>query len=78
MKEIIIEVPDRFGKWLIPEKVNCEIKGELVRCKHCKNVVVYDDNEVICDHIDSNGNDKHSIDWFCADGKRREENESQT
>ena len=46
--------------------------GELIRCKDCKNVVVYDDNEVICTHIDSNGNDKHSIDWFCADGERKD------
>jgi hypothetical protein len=46
-------------------------RPEIVRCKDCKNVVAYDDNEVICTHIDSNGNDKHSIDWFCADGERR-------
>ena len=45
---------------------------DVVRCKDCKNAVVYDDNEVICTHIDSNGNDKHSIDWYCADGQRRE------
>ena len=44
---------------------------EIVQCKDCKNAVVYDDNEVICAHIDSNGNDKHSIDWFCADGERK-------
>ena len=44
---------------------------EIVRCKDCKNAVVYDNNEVICTHIDSNGNDKHSIDWFCADGEWR-------
>lgn len=37
MKEIIIEVPDRFGQKLKPEKVNSEIKGELVRCKDCKH-----------------------------------------
>ena len=46
-------------------------KPEIVRCKDCKNAVVYDNNEVICTHIDSNGNDKHSIDWFCADGERQ-------
>jgi hypothetical protein len=43
----------------------------LVRCKDCKNVCVYDDDEVICTHIDSNGNDKHPADWFCADGERK-------
>ena len=42
-----------------------------VRCKDCENAVVYDGNEVICTHIDSNGNDTHSADWFCADGKRK-------
>ena len=46
---------------------------ELIRCKDCRNAVVYDDNEVVCAHIDSNGNDKHPADWFCADGKRKEE-----
>ena len=44
----------------------------VVRCRDCKNAVVYDGNEVICTHIDSNGNDKHPVDWFCADGKRKE------
>jgi hypothetical protein len=43
----------------------------VVRCLDCKNAVIHDDNEVICTHIDSNGNDKHSIDWFCADGERK-------
>ena len=46
---------------------------EIIRCKDCKNAVVYDGNEVICTHIDSNGNDKHSIDWFCADVERKGE-----
>lgn len=44
---------------------------ELVRCKDCRNAVVYDGNEVVCAHIDSNGNDKHTADWFCADGERK-------
>jgi hypothetical protein len=44
---------------------------ELIRCKDCKNACVYDDDEVICTHIDSNGNDKHPADWFCADGERK-------
>lgn len=49
--------------------VFCNGYAKVVRCKGCKNAVVYDGNEVICTHIDSNGNDKHSIDWFCADGE---------
>ena len=66
-----VEVPDEKGNlnvYAIPETV--ENVRELVRCKNCKNVCVYDDNEVICTHIDSNGNDKHPADWFCADGER--------
>jgi len=61
MKEIIIEVPDRFGQELKPEKANCEIKGELVRCKDCKH-------HLECDYWIENGDD-----WFCADGKRTTE-----
>ena len=46
---------------------------QVVRCKDCRNAVVYDDNEVVCAHIDSNGNDKHTANWFCADGVRKQE-----
>lgn len=46
----------------------------LVRCKDCRNAVIYDDNEVVCAHIDSNGNDKHTADWFCADGVAKDSN----
>ena len=42
----------------------------VVRCKDCRNAIVYDGIEVVCTHIDSNGNDKHTADWFCADGER--------
>ena len=63
---------------LLKEQDNCENcaiaiedRQLVVRCKDCRNAVVYDDNEVVCAHIDSNGNDMHSIDWFCADGKSK-------
>ena len=46
--------------------------GELVRCKDCRNAVVYDGYMVVCTHIDSNGNDQHTAEWFCADGTRKE------
>lgn len=44
----------------------------LVRCKDCENACITSDDWVICTHIDSNGNDKHPVDWFCADGERKE------
>ena len=70
MKEIIIEVPDRFGQELKPEKVNSEIKGELVRCENCKH---YKDgfcyNPNTFDDEKTCGNT--TPDWYCADGKRR-------
>lgn len=43
----------------------------VVRCKDCEYACICSDDWVICTHIDSNGNDKHPVDWFCADGERR-------
>ena len=63
MKEIIIEAPDRFGQELKPEKVNSEIKGELVRCKDCKRK----------DTLSCPKAPKRPDDWFCADGERRDD-----
>ena len=51
--------------------VRCPVK-ELIQCKDCKDACIYSDDWVICTHIDSNGNDKHPVDWFCADGKRKD------
>ena len=70
MRELIIAVPDHFGKTLEPEKVTTVIQGELVRCKDCKhykdgfcyNPNTYDDEK-------TRGNT--SPNWFCADGERR-------
>lgn len=47
-----------------------QFRQTIVRCKDCRNAIVYDGNEVVCTHIDSNGNDRHTADWFCADGER--------
>ena len=66
MKEIIIEVPDRFGKTLKPEKVNSEIKGELVRCRDCTFR-----NEINCP-LYYRHSELPPDDWFCADGERKE------
>ena len=45
-------------------------RQELVRCRDCKDACITSDDWVICTHIDSNGNDKHPVDWFCADGEK--------
>ena len=63
MKEIIIEVPDRFGQELEPYKG--EIKGGLVRCKDCTH-------REHCEIVDGFGK---SAEWFCADGERLEAND---
>lgn len=68
MKEIIIEVPDGFGKTLKPEKANCKIKGELVRCKYCK---WYDEQISMCDNC---GLPREQT-FFCADGERKSADE---
>ena len=82
MKEIIIEVPDQFGQKLKPEKVNSEIKGELVRCKDCKHAVLTSKGEAkYCqfwqeDEDGNFGGDPLYLDgdFFCAGGERRETN----
>ena len=44
---------------------------QIVRCKDCNNGVIHCENgDIICDHVDSSGNDTHPADWFCADGER--------
>jgi hypothetical protein len=69
MKEIIIEVPDNFGKTLKPEKVNCEIKRELIRCKDCKHGCGRG-RGIYCQFIECEKTGAlHKEDWFCADGK---------
>ena len=36
MRELIIAVPDHFGKTLKPEKATTMIQGERVRCRDCQ------------------------------------------
>ena len=57
----------------LEERLAIVLEGqpEIVRCKYCKDACIYSDDWVICTHIDSNGNDKHPVDWFCADGVRK-------
>lgn len=75
MKEIIIEVPDRFGQELKPEKVNSEIKGELVRCEYCRHYGYNDMTNVDGFCYCLKRHEYPNPDWFCADGKRRETND---
>lgn len=64
---------DQLCKQLTDLKHRFHEKTELVRCKDCEDACICSDDWVICTHIDSNGNDKHSVDWYCADGERRTE-----
>lgn len=71
MKEIIIEVPDRFGQELKPEIVNSEIKGELVRCKDCKYSEHWYKDKCRCFLWHESGIDVFN-DVFCNYGKRKQ------
>lgn len=44
----------------------------VVHCKDCRYACACDNGMAICTHVDSNGSDTHSENWFCGDGKRRE------
>ena len=76
MREVIIELPDEFGKTLKPGKVNTEIKAELVRCKDCKHRPTYPNaygaeiNGKWCYWCELQ-KQWAADEWFCADGKRR-------
>lgn len=48
---------------------------EVVRCKYCLHGDCFD-SYVLCRK--SSEKRKEPLDWFCADGERREENESKT
>lgn len=69
MTEYIIKV-DEDKKDIIGNCPLVEKPQELIRCKDCRNAIVYDGYMVVCTHIDSNGNDQHTAEWFCADGER--------
>ena len=64
-QETTVYFPDTMMKHGI-----CQ-KDEIVRCKDCKRKYYeLQDGRIVCTHIDSNGNDEHGGDWFCADGER--------
>ena len=69
MRELIIAVPDHFGKTLEPEKMTTMIQGELVRCRDCVHAEPERvEEEIWCPVTCS----LRSMDWFCADGERKE------
>lgn len=62
-----------------PDMLRVEIRQgisvkELVRCKDCKRwfAIKADDDGNVIEYYCVNG--IHSPDWFCADGKRKEDN----
>ena len=81
------DVPDELVKRSIDEKVESCIKADpdivkVVRCKDCKHrkgvEYIADDKSVKRDiYCELNG-DAVDDDWFCADGKRRPEDEEQS
>ena len=72
--ERLVDERDKMRDQLIlnaeKRKLNCPIKGELVRCGECKHRYVDGDN-VRYNVCELNHNKVQSDDWFCADGERR-------
>jgi len=47
---------------------------KLVRCKDCKHGFRLDDtNYIVCGRPFASNRETHTEEWFCADGKRKEE-----
>ena len=68
-RSILIRI---FAGTLVNALKYLKLQPQIVRCKDCNNGVIHCENgDIICDHIDSSGNDTHPADWFCADGERR-------
>lgn len=73
MLELIVPLPDKATA----EKFNRYFgtNGELVRCKDCRFAKVennYGFDEVICYNEEFGPRCPVPLDWFCADGERRE------
>ena len=71
MRELIIAVPDHFGKTLESEKVTAMIQGKLVRCRDCRKAELLTD-KVVCRNQRNTECQMYPLDWFCADGERKE------
>ena len=75
MAEVIVYYPERNGE-RDPAYIEGGIVGELVRCKDCKYGVKpltlssYP-NVTWCNQYSTSHNDE----WFCADGKKRDNND---
>ena len=64
MAEIIVDIGDN-----LVETIGCEFKGELVRCKECKE---WDKNDHEC-YLDRGGLYFPNADDFCSYGEREGE-----
>lgn len=62
---IITAHDDVFEKWLLETG-----KQELIRCKNCINCKDEDFDGCLC----AIEEEWHKPDWFCADGRKRDEN----
>ena len=79
LEEYLVEFGVKIG-FLTPEKAEQLLKEHLqiVRCKDCKYAFYKEGlvlkNHVFCTkHGTERGNAVKPNDWFCADGKRKEE-----
>ena len=71
MKEYIVPVSDKGNMNMIENELHLQ---QLIRCKDCEYGIIHE-NEVECKAHDEIGYDPepwHPIDWFCADGERKE------
>lgn len=65
-KEFIFELDNALYNEETGEAVfKPKVKGELVRCGECI-MGIEESGEKYC------GGEYHKLDWFCADGKRKE------
>lgn len=68
-----------MAEWIFKEKVSplgyqyidVVNRQELVRCKDCKYAQARVGHDIFCEFVDDGlGHDEN---WFCADGKRRDD-----
>ena len=76
LEQVLVLLKEQDAKEQISDAIHKtakQFRHTIVRCKDCEDACICSDDWVICTHIDSNGNDKHPTDWFCADGRKRDD-----